>query len=65
MIECMNGGVVVMGNDEKRRKSSKKEPTVAAGYSDEVFGEKATPEDIRKGNYTRVTRVNLDENDPS
>lgn len=50
--------------DEKRKKS-RKEPTVAPGLNDRKFGENATPEDIRKGNYTRVTRVYLDENDPS
>lgn len=51
-------------NKEQRRKR-KKEPTVAPGFSDEVFGEDATEEDIKKGNYTKVTRVYLDENDPS
>ena len=46
-------------------KKKKKEPTVSPGFSDEKFGEKATEEDKRKGNFTRVTRVYLDENDPS
>ena len=48
----------------KREKPEKKEPTVAPGYDDKKFGEKATREDLRKGKSTRVTRVYLDENDP-
>lgn len=50
---------------QKDGKKAKKEPTVAPGFEDERFGENATREDIRKGNFTRVTRVFLDENDPS
>lgn len=38
---------------------------VAPGFDDEKFGEDATPEDKRKGNYTKVVRVFWDENDPS
>lgn len=49
--------------DEKGQK--KKEPVVAPGFSDEKFGEKASKEEIRQGKSTRVTRVYLDENDPS
>lgn len=51
--------------DIKKHKGEKKEPTVAPGNSDSKFGEKATREDIARGDYTRVTRVYLDENDPS
>jgi hypothetical protein len=47
------------------KKEKKQEPRVAPGYNDEKFGEKATRRDIRDGNYTKVTRVFLDENDPS
>lgn len=43
----------------------RKEPAVAPGYDDRKFGEKATEKDIKSGNSTRVTRVYLDENDPS
>lgn len=50
---------------DKNKKSRRKEPTVAPGMSDEKFGEHASPEDIKKDNYTKVTRVYLDENDPS
>ncbi|MCX8128641.1 MAG: hypothetical protein N3I35_00885 [Clostridia bacterium] len=46
-------------------KSKKKDPTVAPGFNDSKFGEAASREDIRKGDYTKVTRVYLDENDPS
>lgn len=50
---------------DKKNKKAKREPIVAPGLGDEVFGDPATREDIRKGNYTRVTRVYLDESDPS
>jgi len=49
----------------RKKDKNGKGPRVAPGFSDDKFGEEATPEDIRKGNYTRVTRVYLDENDPS
>jgi hypothetical protein len=42
-----------------------KEPTAAPGFDDSRFGEKATEEEIRTGKSTKVTRVYLDENDPS
>ena len=47
------------------KKNKPKEPTVAPGLNDRKFGEKAAEKDIKKGNYTKVTRVFLDENDPS
>ncbi|MCR4435398.1 MAG: hypothetical protein QHH06_08670 [Clostridiales bacterium] len=50
---------------DKKERKQRKEPRVAPGYPDEKFGEDATREDIKKGNCTRVTRVFLDENDPS
>jgi len=51
---------------EKKDKFGKREDVkkVAPGYDDEKFGEDATPEDKKKGNYTKVVRVFLDENDP-
>lgn len=49
----------------KFKHKHKKEPTVAPGFSDEKFGEDATKEEIKAGESTRVTRVYLDENDPS
>jgi len=53
-----------MNNKNKfgKREDAKK---AAPGFSDERFGEDATPEDKKKGNYTKVIRVFLDENDPS
>jgi hypothetical protein len=54
-----------MEDNSKKSRKTKKEPSVAPGYDDEKYGEKATWEDIRKGNSTKVTRVFLDENDPS
>ena len=49
----------------EKDKKDKREPRVAPGFNDRKFGEDATREDIRKGNSTKVTRVFLDENDPS
>ncbi len=52
--------------EDKRGKSRKrKTPAVAPGYDDEKFGEDATKEDIKKGNYTKSIRLFLDENDPN
>ncbi|HEX2945565.1 MAG TPA: hypothetical protein VHT96_06390 [Clostridia bacterium] len=51
--------------DKRKYKEKPKEPTVATGYNDRKFGEKASKKDIESGNSTRVTRVYLDENDPS
>ncbi|MDP4094746.1 MAG: hypothetical protein Q8920_15485 [Bacillota bacterium] len=51
--------------DKNRIRSRKREPAVAPGYNDEKFGENATREDKKTGNYTRITRVFLDENDPT
>lgn len=47
------------------KETKRKEPVAAPGYNDRKFGEKATKEDIKAGNSTKVTRVYLDENDPS
>jgi len=49
----------------KELKKNKSAPKVAPGLSNGKFGEDASEEDIRRGNYTKVTRVYLDENDPS
>ncbi|WP_162862496.1 hypothetical protein [Acetivibrio cellulolyticus] len=51
------------GKNKSKKKSDDRR--VAPGFSDEKFGENATSEDIKKGNYTKVVRVFLDENDPS
>ena len=40
-------------------------PKVAPGLNDRKFGEDASKEDIKKGDSTKVTRLYLDENDPS
>lgn len=50
-----------------KRKSGKKdkEPIVAPGFNDKKFGEDASAQDIKKGKSTKVTRLFLDENDPS
>jgi len=53
-------------NMKKKDKDTKKRvPRVAPGFSDHKFGEKATEDEIRRCESTRVTRVFLDENDPS
>jgi hypothetical protein len=51
--------------DKEEGKITKSGPRVAPGFSDAKFGQDASPEDKKTGNVTRVTRVFLDENDPS
>ncbi len=50
---------------KSRNNGRKKEPSVAPGLNDRKFGEKASGEDVKSGKSTKVTRVYLDENDPS
>ncbi len=50
--------------DRKREKGKKAEPSVAPGINEEDLGEDASREDKKRGNYTRVIRVYLDEHDP-
>lgn len=49
----------------ERKNNKRKAPLVAPGYNDRKFGEKASEKDVKSGNSTKVTRVFLDENDPS
>ena len=50
----------------KKRDRAKDEPTVAEGMNTEDQLQKdATPEEIESGDYTSVTTLSLDENDPS
>lgn len=49
----------------RKDKSTSQEPTVAPGLDFHKFGEKATEKDIKKGKSTKVTRVFLDEGDPT
>lgn len=51
--------------EEKRRRKKDEKRKVAPGFDDEKFGEEASLEDIKKGNYRKEIRVFLDENDPS
>ena len=51
--------------EDRKEKKYKSSPKVAPGLSDDKFGEDASEEDIKKGNYTKVTRLYLDEHDPS
>lgn len=51
--------------DKKKVRNTNKQPIVAPGFEDERFGEQATKKDRENGNVTKVTRVFLDENDPS
>lgn len=48
----------------KKAKRKKKEPAYAAGKED-MLKKSASKEDIREGNYTRVTTLSYDEVDPS
>lgn len=48
------------------KKRDTDEPTLAPGIDEEEeLNQEATEEDIEEGDYTQVTRVILDENDPS
>lgn len=49
---------------EIKKTKNKKEPVVAAGNYD-FLEEKASKEEKKKGKFTRVTRLALDEVDPS
>jgi hypothetical protein len=51
--------------EDKKFIKNRSTPTVAPGMDDDKFGEAASAEDMKKGNFTKVTRVYLDENDPS
>lgn len=51
--------------ESNKNKNNKSTPKVAPGLSDSKFGEAASKEEIRRGESTKVTRVYLDENDPS
>jgi len=46
----------------KKKSSKKDEPTVAPGMKD-FLEKKATREEIRQGDFTRVTRLSYDETD--
>ena len=49
-----------------KKKARTDEPTVAEGIdTEDELKESATPEEIAKGDYTRVTVLSWDENDPS
>jgi len=63
--ETGSGKEKKMAQEEKKCEKNKKAPRVAPGFNDEKFGEDATRNEIRNQESTRVTRVFLDENDPS
>lgn len=50
---------------DERKNNKRKVPSAAPGYNDRKFGEKASEKDVKEGKSTKVTRVFLDENDPS
>ncbi|WP_187142794.1 hypothetical protein [Thermanaerosceptrum fracticalcis] len=45
-------------------KKKREEPTIAPG-NEELLEKKASREDIKNGNYTRVTALSYDEVNPS
>ncbi len=51
-------------SQDKNRRENNNTPVAAPGNYD-FLEEKATPEEKKKGDYTRVTRLALDEVDPS
>jgi hypothetical protein len=54
------------GEEMSNRKDRKDEPTIAPGIDDqEELDQKATQQEIERGEYTSVTTLSLDEVDPS
>jgi len=49
---------------KRTKRKDNKEPSLAPGNK-EVLEKSAGQEDIRKGNFTRVTTLSYDEADPS
>jgi hypothetical protein len=51
---------------KRRRDNLNDEPTLAEGMdTEDELNKSATPEEIEKGEYTSVTTLSWDENDPS
>jgi hypothetical protein len=49
-----------------KKQNHDEEPTLAPGiHTEEELDKDATPEEIAKGEYTKVITLSLDENDPS
>ncbi|WP_191992051.1 hypothetical protein [Bacillus aerolatus] len=49
-----------------KKQKRTEEPTLAEGIdTEDELKRDATPEEISKGEYTEVTALSLDENDPS
>ncbi|MBF7082538.1 hypothetical protein IT084_06035 [Desulfallas sp. Bu1-1] len=46
----------------KEKRNGNRKPKVAPG-SEDILQQKATREEIRKGDFTRVTRLSYDETD--
>lgn len=65
VYEVLNGRRNRMVGKKGREKRKPAEPVTAPGYDDRKFGEDASAEEIKKGNYTKTIRVYYDENDPS
>lgn len=52
--------------DKHDERLEKRSPTIANGIdNDEELAEEATEEEIKRGDYTKVTRLAWDEYDPS
>ena len=49
---------------KKKKGKQKKEPVTATG-AEEILTRSASKEEIRRGDFTRVTTLTLDEVDPS
>ncbi|WP_198510303.1 hypothetical protein [Bacillus solitudinis] len=48
---------------ERKRKHDVEEPTIASGMdNDEELSQSATPEEVKKGDYTKVVSLRYDEN---
>ncbi|SET05499.1 hypothetical protein SAMN05421676_102454 [Salinibacillus kushneri] len=50
----------------RKEKRKKEEPTIAPGMdTEDELKEEATKKEVEEGDYTNVTTVSWDENDPS
>ncbi|MEH7386957.1 hypothetical protein V7147_16335 [Bacillus sp. JJ1521] len=49
-----------------KKRQQKEEPTIAVGMdTEDELREDASMEEVEKGDYTQVTTLSYDENDPS
>jgi hypothetical protein len=65
-IHTFFGKIKEKGDEDMSKKQNQNEPTIAPGMDDqEELEQNATSEEIENGEYTNVTNLSYDENDPS